>query len=197
MGRRFHIVAAATLLVTGSACDGGQKQDQDETPPALSQPIVDLAHVVEFVPFGATLSGSGVLNPAYELRTDVQGLAVVAAAPGVVVAIRLNGQGDDEIEIRPTASSVFAVIYDHVVERTVSVGTTVSAGTPLGRIGAWDSIQGRTELQVNRDFPDGNPRQLAYCPVQFGTPEFNAAHDASMAATGSTSSVCLTDTVVP
>jgi hypothetical protein len=191
MGPLSRAPALAVLIAAVSACGDPAP---DEPPPVLSQPMIDLGHVVEFLPFGATLSGSGALNPAYELRTDVDTVQVVAVSAGVVVAIRANDQGDSEIEIRPTRDSIYAVIYDHVREAAVGVGTSVQPGTVLGRIGSWSAPQGRTELQINRD---GNPT-LAHCPAQFGTAEFNTAHVDAMNRTPSPSpSVCLRDSVVP
>jgi hypothetical protein len=156
--------------------------------------MIDLAHVVELLPFGAALPGSGVLNPTYELRTDDDTLDVVAVSPGVVVAIRGNDQGDSEIETRSSGDSIYAVIYDHVRELDVAVGASVQPGTVLGRIGAWSPGQGRTELQINRD---GSPT-LALCPVQLGTPQFNTAHFDAMVATSPTATtLCVRDSVVP
>lgn len=182
-------VASAGLLL--AAC-GKDEPPKDTTPPVLSQPMIDLAHVVEFLPFGATLSGSGVLNPTYEFRTDTPAMDVVAVSAGVVVAIRGDAITDAEVEIRPTANSVYAIIYDHVRALTVGVGANVTPGTVLGWVGPWSMSQGRTELQVNRD---GSPT-LAHCPEQFGTTAFNEAHAAAMAAVGS-GPVCVADTVVP
>jgi hypothetical protein len=179
-------VAAAALLPLGFACGG------DETPPVLSTPMVDLAHVVEFLPFGSALPGSGVLNPAYELRTDVDTVEVVAVAPGVVTYIR-SQEGDDEIMIRPVEDSVWLIVYDHVVGTTVHVGSKVKAGTVLGRVGAWSAPMGRTELQINRD-DDG---ELAHCPEQFGTAAFNDAHAAAMERVSPGALPCVANTVVP
>jgi hypothetical protein len=191
MGPLSRAPALAVLIAAVSACGDPAP---DEPPPVLSQPMIDLGHVVEFLPFGATLSGSGALNPAYELRTDVDTVQVVAVSAGVVVAIRANDQGDSEIEIRPTRDSIYAVIYDHVREAAVGVGTSVQPGTVLGRIGAWSPGQGRTELQINRD---GSPT-LALCPVQFGTPQFNTAHfDALVATSPTATTLCVRDSVVP
>ena len=186
---------ALSLLLAAAACGEGHTSPPppDETPPVLSVPMVDLSHVVQFLPFGAALPGSGVINPTYEMRTDVNTLDVVAVSAGVVVAIRANAQGDGELEVRPVKNSVYSVIYDHLRGISLPVGATVQPGMVLGRIGTFTGTQGRTELQINRD---GNPT-LAICPVQFGTAAFNQAHAAALAAAGGGTQICLQQTVVP
>lgn len=164
-----------------------------ETPPVLSVPIVDLGSVVVFLPFGAQLD-SGVINPTYELRTNDRSLEVHAVTAGVVTGVSARDQGDFELHIRPSASSDYTVIYDHVRDPRVSVNATVKPGDALGLIGFWSPTQGRTELQINRR---GSP-DFAVCPRDLGSESFNAAHDAALAATGSSySSVCLAATVLP
>jgi hypothetical protein len=188
--------SATPLLCAALACGEGHTSPPkpDETPPVLSVPMIDLRHVVEFLPFGVALPGSGVINPTYEMRTDINTLDVVAVSPGVVVAIRGNPLINAEIEIRPVQNSVYSIIYDHVRESTIAVGSAVQPGTRLGRIGPWTGTQGRTELQINRD---GSPT-LAYCPVQFGTAEFNQAHAAAFAAAGKgATEICVRPTVIP
>lgn len=89
------------------------------------------------------------------------------------------------------------IIYDHVLDPALSVGSRVEPGTRLGRVGIWTPTQGRVELQINR----GN--NLSICPRDLGTPEFNAAHDAALRAADPReqqpgwTNVCLAATVVP
>ena len=191
----MHRASGVALLLCAAACGEGHTSPPppDETPPVLSVPMIDLSHVRQFLPFGSTLPGSGVINPTYELRTDVNTLDVVAVSAGVVVAIRANAQGDGELEIRPVKNSIYSVIYDHLRGISLPVGAAVQPGMVLGRIGTFTGPPGRTELQINRD---GNPT-LALCPVQFGTASFNQAHSAALAAAGGGTQVCLRETVVP
>jgi Peptidase family M23 len=195
--------SACALTFLALACGGGSTgpdpgpvptpSPTPAPPPVLSVPVIDLGRVVTFIPFGARLD-SGVQNPTYELRANDRTLEVRAATAGIVISISARDQLDFELHVRPTASSDYLVIYDHVREPRVAVGATVQAGDPLGLIGNWSPTQGRTELQINRR---ANP-DVAVCPRDLGTPSFNAAHDAALAAAGSSyTSVCLVATVQP
>ncbi len=124
----------------------------------------------------------------------LRSVSLCAVTRGSVTRVEANDQGDFEIHVRPTASSDYLVIYDHVRELRVGQGDAVQPGDILGLIGVWSPTQGRTELQINRR---GNP-DVAVCPRGLGSESFNAAHDAALAATGSAySSVCLSETVFP
>lgn len=197
----------AGMSVTLAACGGtgtspsGSGTSPTPTPVATNPPVpvlsvaaVDLALVNDFLPFGYVSSGR--VNPAYELRTSGEGAPVRAASPGTVVGIRDNPvEGDSEIEVSPPNASGYALIYDHVLALEVATGQTVAAGQVLGRVGRFIPGVGRTELQVNRT---SGGSTVALCPRDFGTAEFNAAHDAAFArfpARGA--SVCLASSVVP
>lgn len=161
----------------------------------LSVPIVDLSNVVRFIPFGADLPGSGVKNPAYELVVTGASSEVRAATSGTVTRIEANSQGDSELHVQVPGTN-YLIIYDHVLSVAVSVGQAVSPGTTLGSVGLWTATQGRVELQINRG-------DLAVCPKDLGTSDFNSAHDAALV--GATpalqnpawTSVCLAATVQP
>ena len=158
----------------------------------LSAPIVDLATVRRFIPFGAELS-PGRLNPAYEFVVDGDSVDVFAATEGRVAIIAPQEQGDNELHVTP-ASAEYLVIYDHVRDVAVTVGQLVQPGMRLGRAGVWSPGQSRVELQINRD-------RLSVCPRDLGTAPFNAAHDAALAAAVEQqpgwTSVCLAATVQP
>lgn len=183
--------AAATL----AAC-GGSGTSTSATPeaavPVLSVPVVDLTLLVDFLPFGAAPS-----NPTYKLYTAGDTAPVRAAGPGTVVAILANTgrDADAEIHVRPPGAPDYLVIYDHVVSVQVAVGQSVAAGQVLGRIAPWLPGKGLTELQVNRG---SGPSTVARCPREFGTADFNAAHDAALARfPGRGDRVCVTDSVIP
>ena len=172
----------------------------DSAAPVLSMPIVDLALVTDFLPFGVLLD-SGQANPAYELYTSVETVTVRAASAGVVVNVTPNAapQTDVEIQLRPSSSSTYLLIYDHVVGPQVAVGQTVAAGQTLGQIGPFNdrgrNRNGRVELQVNRG---AGGAAVAVCPRDFGTADFNAAHAAALARFPNRgASVCLAATVQP
>jgi len=178
----------AALILSGCS-----DSTEPTAPPVLSVPIVNLTTVETFIPFGAPLPGSGVLNPAYELVVADTAQNVFAATDGIVVRVVQNSQGDYELHVRPPGSRDWLVIYDHVLAPMVAVGQTIAPGTVLGRVGLWSESHGRVELQVNR----GN---ASICPRDLGTPGFNAAHEAAFAGLDqdpSWTSVCLAETVIP
>jgi hypothetical protein len=180
---------AAVILMLGG-CSGST---EPSAPPVLSVPVVDLTAVESFIPFGAALPGSGVLNPAYELVVADTARDVFAATGGTVSRIIRNSQGDYELHIRPLGSRGWLVIYDHVLAPVVAEGQTIEPGAVLGRIGLWSESHGRIELQINRE-------DDSICPRALGTPGFNAAHEATFASLDqdpSWTSVCLSETVRP
>ena len=160
----------------------------------LSVPMIDLDRVVVFIPFGARLA-NGVLNPAYDFQTNGRGLDVRAVAPGVVSRVGANeGIPDFEVHVKPSATSGYFVIYDHVLPPMVAEGAVVAAGDRLGTIGNGNPGWGKIELQINRR---GSP-DVSLCPRDLGTAAFNAAHAAALAATQSPhADVCLAPTVIP
>jgi len=186
------------LLVLGTplaACQGtSTSPDNIASAPILSVPIVDLASLSDFLPFGASTS-PGRLNPTYELRTTSDTVSVRAAGPGTVINILANAEADSEILIRPTGAADYLIIYDHVVSLRVAVGQSVAAGQVLGRIGRWIPGVGRTEIQVNRG---SGQNAVALCPRDFGTADFNAAHDAAFGRFPTRGArVCVTNSVQP
>jgi hypothetical protein len=188
-GSMFAIAVAAGF----SACDSSTASV--DAVPVLSAPIVDLTKVVRFIPFGADLPGSGVKNPAYELVVTGTNLEVRAATAGRVARMLPNEQGDIELHVA-VPDSEYVVIYDHVLNVSVAIGQAVQPGTVLGTVGAWMPTERRVELQINR----GN---VAHCPKDLGTSDFNAAHDEALAAADlaqqdpAWTSVCLATTVTP
>jgi hypothetical protein len=171
----------------------------DSTPPVLSAAIIDLAQLTDFLPFGASLGDHQ--NPAYELYTGSDTLMVQAASPGSVDVIEANPapQTDFEIRIRPSAQSIYLLIYDHIVAPQVSVGQTVSAGQTLGQIGPFNdhgrNRNGRVEIQINRGT---GADTMAICPRNFGTADFNALHAAAfLRFPGQGIDICIGETVKP
>ncbi len=190
--RVLVVIAGLTL----AACGGSKASPTTPTPgasvPVLSVSVVDLSLLVDFQPFGFAL-----VNPTYKLYTTGDTTSVRAAGPGTVVSILANPapDADSEIHIRPPDAPDYLIIYDHVVAIQVAIGQTVAAGQVIGRIAPWVPGKGFTELQVNRG---SGTSTLALCPRQFGTAEFNAAHDAAIARfPGRGTSVCLADTIRP
>lgn len=155
--------------------------------PVLSVPMIDLSKVTEVNPFGAIGPFGGSPHPALELRTEDRTLDVRAVTAGEILRSAFNpAESDFEIHTR-AAGSPYLVIYDHVRDPILPVGSIVAPGALLGKIGHRGSTQGRTELQINRE--PGSP-VLAICPVSLGTPEFRRAHEEALARTGSCAALC-------
>jgi len=183
------------LGTTLAACQGTSTSPPiNASVPILSVPIVDLASLNDFFPFGfSTIPGR--LNPTYELRTTSDTISVRAAGPGTVINILANPEADSEIHIRPSGAADYVIIYDHVVALRIAMGQVVVAGQVLGRIGRWVAGVGRTELQVNRG---SGQNAVALCPRDFGTADFNAAHDAAFGRFPTRGAhVCVTNSVQP
>lgn len=197
--RRSSCRVLQTILVslgaTLAACRGtSTSPTAAASVPVLSAPIVDLALLNDFLPFGFSRT-PGRLNPTYELYTTGDTASVRAAGPGTVINILANPEADSEVHIRPSDAADYLIIYDHVVSLQIAMGQSVAAGQVLGRIGPWVPGVGRTELQVNRG---SGQSAVALCPKDFGTADFNAAHDAAFGrfpTRGAT--VCLTNSVQP
>jgi hypothetical protein len=193
------------LLLGGCGCGGGD----DDEPLVLSVTPVDMVGPLDamtqtygdvrfddpvVVPFGADLGG-GDLSPAFEYVT-VLDAPVRAATHGVVEAVEFDA-GPMDWEIRISQGSRWLLVYDHVLDVTVSVGDEVEAGDVLGVAGTWSMTAGRTELQVNDE-----DAGVSRCPLEFGTAEFVDLHEDLRAAVdasafGPLPSLCLEDTVVP
>ena len=160
-----------------------------------------------FNAFGS--SSVGKATPSYDYKVAA-GTTVVAATAGTVSRVEAETNplypGEFEIETRVTPNTAFIVIYDHVKNLRVALGSLVEAGTVLGTAGIHTSnpnVYGRVELQINRVLDFSNRRSEAVCPRTFGTARFNQLNDAALAAHNSanpsfaSSSVCVSDTVQP
>ena len=195
-------------------------------PPVLSVPIVDLQGAYDpatgrlgsllctfkfptdpndrwcFHAFGSS-TVPGKRSPSYDYKT-VAGAMVVAATAGTVTRIDAESNplypGEFEIETRANAS--YLVIYDHVKNVTVGLGSIVSPGSPHGTVGIHTSgptVWGRVELQVNR-ITQLQPtiQSVAVCPRDYGTPSFNGRNDAALAAhNGANPAFAASSTCVP
>ena len=174
----FMIVA-----LTLSSCKKDEKRD--ETPPVLSITPVDISNVTSVIVFGADLT-SVQKNPAFEYYVNSSDVPVRAVCKGYIEDIRMNDNFPDyEIWIKMSSSSVYRIIYDHVLNLNISEGDNIDPGDVLGVAGSGN----RTELQINKY--DENNNELSYCPFNFGTDEFIRQHKTF------TMTWCLTETVVP
>jgi len=204
MTRRYPLALLFASLV--SCHDNGSRTTDPGGAPeplVLSVLMVSLDHVEGFGPFGESLGGTRQ-SPAWTIITSNPLDSVFAVAPGVVEEIELNdpARPDREIHTRGNRSQ-YKLIYDHVEGVAVSKGSVVAAGTYLGHLAAYIGGKGWVELQINDEhhyppsFSDISS-SLAVCPLQFGTPAFNAAHQAAYdRAPLHPGGLCLANTVVP
>jgi len=172
------------FFVVTSAC---KKNDEkpDLTPPVLSVTPVDISTVTSAIVFGADLT-IDQKNPAFEYIVNNSTVQVRSACKGYIEDIRLNDNFPDyEVWIKITSNSVYRIIYDHVLNLTVSKDDEVNTGDILGIVGTGN----RTELQINKT--GNNNEELSYCPFDFGTSEFIQQHKTF------TENWCLTGTVKP
>ena len=126
-----------------------------------------------FFEFGAIVStGSGTKAlPTFEYRID-KTAEVKSIADGVVDRIYTNSGGDFEIIVHYSQNEQFFVVYDHVINITVGVGSTITAGQVLGNPGVWDETYGRFEIMVN-NYSTG----LSYCPFVYFDPSSRANYE--------------------
>ncbi len=208
---RLVVMALACAIVTGCDDDSSDGRRADDSPPVLSVSPIDLtgpynavenrygdvtfAHRDAIIPFGGAL-GPGRLSMSYEYYT-IPAAPVRACCDSVVTWMFQNeGLLDYEIYTRRSEGATWAIQYDHVLNPTVSEGDRLTAGQVMGESGEWSSTIRRFELAVI------DPTGLAICPSDFGTTDFNAQHDAILAAMnaqgfGPYASLCLTNVVVP
>lgn len=170
---------------------------QNTAPPVLSVPFHTLREMSSLMPYGMTLLGSGVLNPTYQVgfrsyrgTYPYSKYPLKAVCDGVVTGVWSQpGSGDYEIFTKPTADSIYDVLYDHVKRPKVRKGDWFRAGAVLGYFG--------NELQINRTDPVTR-KVISVCPRDLGTAAFNRSFDDLLAIGGfKYSSVCLLRTVIP
>ena len=232
-GNLSAFVTSGTAVITFAGGQPGGSQ-LDETPPVLSVPIVDLSGTYDpaskrlgalncnflfatdpsdrfcFNAFGRSVV-PGKVGVSFDYKVAA-GSEVRAATAGTVMEIEAetNPLYPDEFEIRTQSSdnSAYLVIYDHVKNLRVSVGSAVSPGTVLGTAGvhgpnspASRTTFGRVELQINHTLDPRTRRSEIVCPSQFGTTSFNQANDTALAAHNAanpaytSASLCLVNTL--
>lgn len=176
-----HVFVGFFTILTLFSCNN---DDVNNEPPLLSVPPVALSEVHSTIAFGEALSASKK-SPAIEYITNSNNVNVRSASLGKVEKIIMNdGVLDYEIHIRPISGSEWLIIYDHVLDVTISKGDNVQQGAILGKVG----VGNRTELQVNK----GNGGDaISYCPLNYGTKAFIDEHLAFM------DNWCLKETIVP
>ena len=157
--------------------------------------------------------GSNVIEGKTGVSFDYKvtaGADVFAVTEGVVVEMgaEKNLQYPGEFEIRTQQpGSGYLVIYDHVRDPTVEVGSQVVPAQRLGIEGVHltdPSRWGRIELQINYYVDPANRRQtVIVCPQPLGDDSFRLANEAALAAHNqangpfAAASVCLQDEIVP
>lgn len=175
------------LLLIMGLCIGNSCTQDDITnePPVLRVTPIEILEINNAITFGQELSVTKK-SPAIEYITNNSNVNVRATSIGQVKVVVLNegDPSDYEIRIRPTATSQWLIIYDHVLEVTISEGDNVQQGDILGKVG----IGNRTELQLNK----GNgANTISYCPLNYGSNAFVEEHLNFM------TDWCLVETVIP
>jgi len=204
------VAAAAGPAPVAPASPQSSRGPRDDTPPVLSVSIVDLSGTFDAASarLGALLCtskfptdpndrwcfgafGGGAMKTGVSLDYKVAaGSTVRAATAGTVAEIEADANplypGEFEVRTRSSPTSTYLVIYDHIRDPRVSLGSTVVAGQTLGIAGIHTSgpaIWGRVELQINRypDVPDRRGGE-SLCPQMFGTEAFRREQEAALAA---------------
>jgi hypothetical protein len=161
----------------------------DTTPPVLSVLPVDLSKVTGFFAFGAENSPGERLGLIGYFFNDPN-IQVRANAPGIVWEITGQSTTAYRISISPSNNSIWRVVYNGVVNLTVSEGNSVLAGDLLGMVAPpiWGPVYW-THLILKQTDTDGDG--LAYCPLNYATQSFIDQHEAIG------SNWCLSDTAPP
>jgi hypothetical protein len=148
--------------------------------------------------------------PTFDYKVAA-GSAVFAATSGTVISIAAHLDepelpGEFQFETRSSSGAQYQVLYDHVRTPVVAVGSVVAPGSLLGIAGVHRSnpAQGRVELQINH-ITQVRPTivNVAVCPKNFGTPQFNQLNEAALAAHNSgnpgygSPAVCVANQVSP
>ncbi|MCB0278679.1 MAG: peptidoglycan DD-metalloendopeptidase family protein [Calditrichaeota bacterium] len=173
MIRRYAAFIILLLVLFNSCAD---ETEMDQTPPVLSVAPVDMDSVTLVLVFGQELE-NGKLNPTFEYQVNSSELSVVSASRGIVDRVNSNYNSENEftdyeVWIKASHNSAWTIVYDHLLNLTVSVGNTVNPGDTLGTVGFGD----RTELQIDKYDKYNRPTQ--YCPFDFATDAFIEAHQA-------------------
>ncbi|MCK4445536.1 MAG: peptidoglycan DD-metalloendopeptidase family protein [Candidatus Marinimicrobia bacterium] len=181
--RGLILISMFFMVLIG--CSKDDKYEKDETPPVLSITPVDISSVTSIIAFGDDL-GPDRKNPAFEYYLNNSGVQVRASCKGIVENVVLNDNFPDyEIRVKLSSNSIWLIVYDHILNVTISEGDHINPGDILGTVG----VGNRTEFQVNKVLGPGE--DLSYCPFNFGTDEFIQQHKSF------TETWCLEETVVP
>lgn len=172
------IVKKAALCVSIPVLLWSCEKEPIDSDPLLSFPPVQIAHISSIVQFGEDL-GAGKESPAFEYILLEPFQPVLAVEEGTVKAVVKN-EGFNDYEVRIQLNSSWMIIYDHLVNPSVSKGDNVSPGQLLGAIGDGN----RFELQINNK--DGK----SYCPFGYASQSFVDAHK------NFTENWCMKETVV-
>lgn len=185
-GERVHMTS--TRLQRSE--DDERASRWDTTPPALTEPTVNLEAALEhcgrvgatpcIIPFRGEGREPGILR----IQT-APNAAVVAAGPGIVEEVRfvehshLTHSDLFNVRVRPKRDSVFVVEYGNLKGVKVSRGDRVRAGEQLGRAGDGGDVErGEVSFGIGRE-QNLNQR---LCPEPFMTDELRLKWEAAFSA---------------
>lgn len=162
---------------------------EDTTAPSLTYPISSFSTVTRFIPFGGTLPSGGQCK-GYDIFVSNANETITAACRGIVIAVNLDGAGNNDITVKYKSNSVYSFVYSGVKDVMVDVNDSIYAGTILGKVGS--------NLELSFTLIKSNE---VLCPRTYGSAGFNDAIDLAIAkhntanSTDSVFSACLAESL--
>jgi len=145
---------------------GVQFDNYDEATGKAGDFVFTLNQEKVFLEFGKDVieyQGEVWDNPTFEYHVSHQA-EVISLTDSKVVYIKEQDENDD-YEIITEAAEGFVVGYDHILNKTVSVGDSLMTGDVVGNPGPWQEEFGRVEVQIS--YPDNSDEDLSVCPFVY------------------------------
>lgn len=179
MKKTSKIFAAILILSATLSCGGGSGGSPPSQRPVLYNLAISLNDFDftalkadnernPYIAFGAPFKDT-FLNATFEYYPNA-GSTVVSPVSGTIIELEYDeNPGDYSMSIEAPNASDWKIIIDHVLEPTIKIGDSVTAGQSLGVAGVWEKSFGRTELQIFN-----NNDKLSYCPAAFLSSEVSS-----------------------
>lgn len=181
------ILSVVSMIIIIVSCSGDEDNPITAQLPVFSATPVDIAYDISDSTFGDMIFVTPVLTPfgaslgneRYSFGMEyftVLNAPVRAVTEGIVDTIIENPiVGDYEVRVVSIPGSDYLVIYDHVLNATVTPASLLMPGDTLGKAGTWNDSTSRTLLSI-RTGEGTNERY--YCPMSFGDSGFIEQHNA-------------------